>query len=95
MGKKFLQRLLILIVFVYGSFGETLARGADTTYGTAIAVYRSDNEIVVAADSKATHEDDSSYVEPVCKIRQFGSTFVAAAGIYEVSGTGFDLWEIV
>ena len=95
MGKEFLQRLLILLVFVYGSFGETLAQGADTTYGTAIAVYRSDNEIVVAADSKATHEDDSPYVEPVCKIRQFGSTFVAAAGIYEESGTSFDLWEIV
>jgi len=95
MGKDFLQRLLILLVFVYGSFGETLAQGAGITHGTAVAVYRSDNEIIVAADSKATHEDDSPYVEPVCKIRQFGSTFVAAAGIYEVSGTGFDLWEIV
>ena len=86
---------LILLVFVCGSFGQAFAQRADAIHGTAIAAYRTENGIVIAADSKATAGDGSFYVDPICKIRQFGSTFVAASGLYQWSNPDFDLWDIV
>lgn len=95
MRKEFLQRLVILLVFIFGTFAKTLAQGVDTTYGTAVAAYRTENEIVVAADSKVVKRDSTSYLEPMCKIRQFGTTFVTAGGLYRWPATNFDLWEIL
>jgi ATP-dependent protease HslVU (ClpYQ) peptidase subunit len=95
MRREFVQCLIILLVFVYGSHVEALAQGAHTAYGTAIAAYRTENEIIVAADSKPTSGDGTSYVGTICKIRQFGDIFVAAAGLYREPVTNFDLWEIV
>jgi len=65
--REFLRRLLILLLFVYASFAETLAQGADATYGTAVAAYRTENEIVVAADSRAVRGDGTFYVGTLCK----------------------------
>jgi hypothetical protein len=95
MRRESLRRLLILLLFVYASFSETLVQGADATYGTAIAVYRTERKIVVAADSKAVGEEGTSSVDTICKIRQFGDIFVTAAGLYRSYATGYDLWEIV
>lgn len=96
MRKDFRQCVVILLVFVNGIFAETLSQGADTVYGTAIAAYRTENEIVVAADSKAVpFGGGSSYVEPLCKIRQFGDIFVTSSGLYREPVSNFDLWEIV
>jgi hypothetical protein len=96
MRREFLQYMLILIVFIYASVPETLAKEPNTTHGTAIAAYRTENEIVVAADSRVVPFGGStSYIEPICKIRQFGDIFVAASGLYKDPASKFDLWEIV
>jgi len=89
MRREFLWRFLILLLLVYVSFAETLAQGADATFGTAIAAYRTENEIIVAVDSRSTN------VESMCKILQLGDTFVTAGGLYRDPATNFNLWEIL
>jgi len=93
MRREFLRRLLTLLLFVYASFAVTLAQGGDAADGTAMVAYRTENEIVVAADSKVTR--GTFYVEPICKIRQFGNIFVTAGGLYRWPAGNFDLWKIL
>jgi len=93
--RKWLQRLLILLIFVSASFVEIPALRVNTAYGTAIAAYRTENEIIVAADSRLTRGDGIPYLGPICKIRQFGDIFVASSGLISGVKTNFDIWEIV
>jgi hypothetical protein len=49
-------------------------------HGTAIAILRTRDEIVVAADSLATLKDGTKDPKPFCKIRQVGKVFFVMYG---------------
>jgi len=60
---------------------------------TCIVIIRKPSELAGAADSKANiglGGESSS----LCKFKQVGSVFIAAAGLYSNSATGFDLYSV-
>jgi len=94
MRRNPLLSLVILPLFVFGTYVAP-CEGADTASGTAIVAIRTPEMIVVAADSRAIHKKDEPDPKPFCKIRKVNDAFVTAYGLYDETGTGFDLWSII
>ena len=85
-------KLAILALFV---MRPTIALTQEMKHGTAMAAIRTPNEIVVAADSKVVHGDDSPDPDPLCKIRQIGDMFFAVHGMAEDTPSGFNVFPII
>lgn len=84
-------RVVIVVCFLF-------AASLQTSSQTSIVIIRKPNELVAAADSKGTPSEGNTTVlgdRPLCKIKQTGDTFFAAAGLYLDTGTNFNLVEIV
>jgi hypothetical protein len=62
---------------------------------TTIILIRTQNEIVVGADSKGTNEYDKQKNKLFCKINQVGDLMFAASGFVEDKDTGFSVNKIV
>src|SRR5579872_4502586 len=66
--------------------------GQQLLYGTAIALIRTDTEIVIATDSRGI-DTNGNKAKDVCKIREAGNLFFSAHGLAE--SEGFDVFEVV
>src|ERR1019366_3238827 len=62
-------------------------------YGTTIIVMRTEDGILVAADSKVVGRGSKS--PPRCKIHQYGNIFVGIAGISKGESVGLDTERVV
>ncbi|HWN93872.1 MAG TPA: hypothetical protein VNT99_02465 [Methylomirabilota bacterium] len=81
--------ILLLVILAAG------ARAQEAKHGTAIAAIRTDNEIVVAADSRVVNADDTPDPKPLCKIRQIRNLFFSVSGMSEDPPSGFDVFRII
>ncbi len=62
---------------------------------TSIILIRTQNEIIVGADSKGTNEYDKQKKKLFCKINQVGDLMFAASGFVEDKNTGFSVNNVV
>jgi len=71
----------------------TVFLSALSCYGTTVIVMRTADGILVAADAKGTRK--GSNPPPQCKIQQYGSVFVAIAGVNKIESAGLDTERVV
>lgn len=64
-------------------------------FATSVVAFRTAQEIVIAADSRATASNDLSIHISTCKIRQINSVFVASAGFMYSPATGFSIDQLL
>jgi hypothetical protein len=64
-------------------------------FATSVVAFRTAEEIVIAADSRATASNDLSIHISTCKIRQMNSVFVASAGFMFSPATGFSIEQLL
>jgi hypothetical protein len=64
-------------------------------FATSVVAFRTAQEIVIAADSRATASNDLSIHISTCKIRQINSVFVASAGFMFSPATGFSIDQLL
>jgi hypothetical protein len=90
-GWKSTRSVLVSLLLVASWSGIASSVWADT----AVVCIRTPDRIVIGADSKGTFRGAGNSNAPICKIRQVGDVFYAAAGILQHPGTGFVVWNIV
>jgi hypothetical protein len=78
-----------LFPFVIASFGHNF-----TLNGSSAIAIRTLTEIIVGTDSIGVYSGGAMGSIPVCKIHQFGNTFFTHTGLYQYSGTGFDVVSV-
>jgi hypothetical protein len=61
-------------------------------HGTSVAIVRDDDQIVIAADSRATNENHT-VLPDICKIRAVGDWYVSTIGVTD--GPGLDVYSTV